>query len=250
MKPASKRKKVILLLFLLAMAPVGFLILRTGKHNFDYLPYYGEKEVNAPGDTTYYQVPPFTFTDAYGHPVTDRSTEGKIIIADFFFTKCTSICPTMTRQMQQLQFKLDEPAYEDILFLSHTVDPLNDSLDVLRKYARKWQADSSRWKFVTGDPAAIYRQGNLGYLLTAAETTVDSTITDPFDPEYGKMRLDSTAAEQFVHDQRFVLVDKRRHIRGFYDGTDTEEVGRLATDLKMLMKEERERALKVGRFKE
>jgi len=230
MEPASKRKKVLLLLFVLAMAPAMFLILRTGKHNFDYLPYYGEKEVNAPGDTTYYQVPPFTFTDAYGHPVTDRSTEGKIIVADFFFTKCTSICPTMTRQMQQLQFKLDEPAYEDILFLSHTVDPLNDSLDVLRKYARKWQADSSRWKFVTGDPAAIYRQGNNGYLLSAME--------------------DSTAAEQFVHDQRFVLVDKRRHIRGFYDGTDTEEVGRLATDLKMLMKEERERALKVGRFKE
>ncbi len=230
MEPASKRKKVLLLLFVLAMAPAMFLILRTGKHNFDYLPYYGEKEVNAPGDTTYYQVPPFTFTDAYGHTVTDRSTEGKIIVADFFFTKCTSICPTMTRQMQQLQFKLDEPAYEDILFLSHTVDPLNDSLDVLRKYARKWQADSSRWKFVTGDPAAIYRQGNNGYLLSAME--------------------DSTAAEQFVHDQRFVLVDKRRHIRGFYDGTDTEEVGRLATDLKMLMKEERERALKVGRFKE
>jgi len=230
MKPASTRKKVILLLFLLAMAPVGFLILRTGTHNFDHLPYYGEKEVNAPGDTTYYQVPPFTFTDAFGNTVTDRSTEGRIIVADFFFTRCTSICPKMTAQMQQLQFKLDEPAYADILFLSHTVDPLNDSLEVLRRYARRYQADSSRWKFVTGDPAAIYRQGNNGYLLSAME--------------------DSTAAEQFVHDQRFVLVDKRRHIRGFYDGTDTEEVGRLATDLKMLMKEERERALKVGRFKE
>jgi len=230
MKPASTRKKVILLLFLLAMAPVRFLILRTGTHNFDHLPYYGEKEVNAPGDTTYYQVPPFTFTDAFGNTVTDRSTEGRIIVADFFFTRCTSICPKMTAQMQQLQFKLDEPAYADILFLSHTVDPLNDSLEVLRRYARRYQADSSRWKFVTGDPAAIYRQGNNGYLLSAME--------------------DSTAAEQFVHDQRFVLVDKRRHIRGFYDGTDTEEVGRLATDLKMLMKEERERALKVGRFKE
>ena len=230
MGPASKRKKAVLLLFIMVMAPAMFLILRTGKHSFTYLPYYGEKEVNAPGDTTYYEVPPFTFTDAYGNTVTDRSTEGQIVVADFFFTKCTSICPIMTRQMQQLQFKLNEPVFKDILFLSHTVDPLNDSLQVLQKYARKWQADSSRWKFVTGDPAAIYRQGNNGYLLSALE--------------------DSTSAERFLHDERFVLVDKRRHIRGYYDGTDTEEMGRLATDIKMLMKEERERALKVGKFKE
>lgn len=230
MKPLSRTQKILVLGFVLVMAPAMFLTLRTGKHNFTYLPYYGDKEVNAPGDTTYYQVPPFTFTDAFGNTVTDRSTEGKIIVADFFFTKCTSICPKMTAQMQQLQFKLDEPAYEDILFLSHTVDPLNDSLEVLRRYARRYQADSTRWKFVTGDPASIYFQGNNGYLLSAM--------------------ADSTAAEQFVHDERFVLVDKRRHIRGFYDGTDTEEMGRLVTDIKMLMKEEKERALKVGRFKE
>jgi protein SCO1 len=230
MEPASKRKKVLVLVFVLVMAPAMFLVLTTGKHTFDYLPYFGNKEVNAPGDTTYYQVPPFTFTDAYGNKVTDRNTEGKIVVADFFFTRCTSICPRMSAEMQQLQFKLDEPAFKDILFLSHTVDPLNDSLPVLRKYARKLEADSSRWKFVTGDPASIYRQGNNGYLLSALE--------------------DSTAAEQFVHDERFVLVDKRRNIRGYYDGTDTEEMGRLVTDIKMLMKEEKERALKVGRFKE
>lgn len=230
MKPLSRTGKILVLGFLLLMAPVAFLVLRTGKHHFRYLPYYGEKEVNAPGDTTYYQVPPFTFTDAYGNTVSDRSTEGKIIVADFFFTRCTSICPRMSAQMQQLQFKLDEPAFKDILFLSHTVDPANDSLPVLRKYARKLEADSSRWKFVTGDAAAIYRQGNNGYLLSALE--------------------DSTAAEQFVHDERFVLVDKRRHIRGYYDGTNTEEMGRLVTDIKMLMKEERERALKKGPFAE
>jgi protein SCO1/2 len=230
MRPVSRAKKFLVLGFLLVLAPALFLILRTGKHNFRYLPYYGEKEVNAPGDTTYYTVPPFSFTDAYGHIVSDSSTAGKIIVADFFFTTCTSICPIMSRQMQQLQFKLDDPAFEDILFLSHTVDPANDSLPVLRKYARKLEADSGRWKFLTGDAAAIYRQGNAGYLLSALE--------------------DSTAAEQFVHDERFVLVDKRRHIRGYYDGTDTEEMNRLVTDLKMLMKEEKERALKVGRFAE
>lgn len=230
MKPLSRTGKILVLGFLLLMAPVAFLVLRSGKHHFRYLPYYGEKEVNAPGDTTYYTVPPFRFTDAYGNTITDASTAGKIVVADFFFTSCTSICPRMTRQMQQLQFKLDDPAYKDVLFLSHTVDPETDSLPVLRKYARHWEADSSRWKFVTGDAADIYRQGNNGYLLSALE--------------------DSTAAEQFVHDERFVLVDKRRHIRGFYDGTNTEDMGRLVTDLKMLMKEEKERALKKGPFAE
>lgn len=229
-KPLTRTRKALVLGALILLPLLILAVMRSGRHNFRYLPYYGPKEVNAPGDTSYFEVPPFAFTDAYGHAVTDANTAGRIVVADFFFTRCTSICPTMTRQMQQLQFKLDDPAFKDVLFLSHTVDPVNDSLPVLRKYARKWEADSSRWKFVTGNAADIYRLGNTGYLLSALE--------------------DSTAAEQFVHDERFVLVDKRRHIRGFYDGTNNEDVDRLVTDLKMLMKEEKERALKVGRFKE
>jgi protein SCO1/2 len=93
--------------------------------------------------------------------------KGKIIVADFFFTRCGTICPKMSVQMQQLQFKLDDDAFDDVLFLSHTVDPENDTPEVLDEYARKLQADTARWKFLTGAKADIYLQGSEGYLARA-----------------------------------------------------------------------------------
>lgn len=222
--PASKRRKIVLLCILLGIVPVGFLIMRSGKHTFKTLPYIGEREVNAPGDTTYWTVPPFAFTDQNGHAFTSKDVEGKVVIADFFFTRCGSICPRMSKEMQQLQFKLDDPAFHEVVFLSHSVDPEHDTPEVLREYARKLQADSTRWKFLTGDAATIYRQGNLGYLLSA--------------------NADSTTAENFVHSPEFVLVDMRHHIRGMYDGTKTSSVDSLVVDLKMLLKEEHARMKK------
>ncbi len=222
----GKRKKFLLFLLLLVALPATLFFLRTGKHTFGSLPYLGEKEVNGPGDTTYFTVPPFRFVNENGRVITDRDLEGKILVVDFFFTRCTSICPKMTAHMQGLQLELNDPdkrdAYEDVVLLSHTVDPEHDTPEVLRAYARRHEADTTRWIFLTGDAKAIYRQGNTGYLLTALE--------DSLDPE------------GFVHSERFVLVDKRRHIRGQYDGTSRADVGRLTTDLKMLVAEERRRA--------
>lgn len=220
--PASKRRKAALLLLLLVILPSGLFLFRSGKHKFRTLPYYGQREVNGPGDTTYFTVPPFAFTDQDGNLVTDRTVTDRVMVVDFFFTRCKSICPRMSAEMQQLQFKLDEPAFKEVLFLSHTVDPEHDTPEVLKTYARKLQADTARWKFVTGEAEAIYRQGNLGYLLSA--------------------NADTAAAEQFVHSPQFVLVDKRRHIRGMYDGTSTSSVDSLALDIKMLLREEQERA--------
>jgi protein SCO1/2 len=130
-------------------------------------------------------------------------------------------------QMQQLQLKLNDEAYKDVVFLSHTVDPEHDTPAVLDAYARKLQADTARWKFLTGEATDIYRLGNTGYLLSAME--------------------DSASAEQFLHDSRFVLVDKQRHIRGFYEGTTAEGMNALAADLKMLLKEERIKAAEAER---
>ena len=229
-KPAGRRRKAVILVLLLVVIPSGLFFLRTGRHTFTTLPYLGEKEVNAPGDTTYFTVPPFTFTDQNGQEVSDRTLEGKILVVDFFFTRCTTICPKMTAHMQGLQLELNDPskkaAYEDVVLVSHTVDPEHDTPEVLRAYARRHEVDTTRWRFLTGDAKAIYRQGNLGYLLTALE--------------------DSTDPEGFVHSERFVLVDKRRHIRGQYDGTSRSEVGHLTTDLKMLVAEERRREREAG----
>lgn len=198
-------------------------------HKFNYLSYYGPKEpvlVERDGkmvvDTIYWKIPPFSFIDRYGEPFTQDDVEGKIVVADFFFTRCTTICPRMSINMQQLQLKLNDEAYDDVVFLSHTVDPENDTPEVLDAYAKDLEADPVRWKFLTGHAPDIYRMGNTGYLLSALE--------------------DSTSAEQFVHDGRFVLVDKQRHIRGFYDGTTATGMNALAADLKMLLKEERIKA--------
>ncbi len=220
-RPASRRRKFLLLGFLIGIVPVALFFLRTGKHTFVVLPYYGERELIGPGDTLYHTVPPFAFLDQDSNLVTDESTKDRILVVDFFFTTCKSICPRMSKEMQQLQFKLSDKAYNDVLFLSHTVDPEHDTPPVLKEYARKLEADTARWKFLTGDAPTIYRQGNLGYLLSA-------------------MR-DSTSAEQFVHSPNFVLVDKRKHIRGIYDGTRTSSVDSLASDIKMLIAEEKRR---------
>jgi len=236
--PSARRKKIAVLggigLFVLSLFVFFSPLLGLVKHTFNYLPYYGPKEpvvVERNGeqvvDTIYTEIPPFQLIDRYGRPFTDKEVEGKIIVADFFFTRCTTICPKMGIQMQQLQLKLNDEAYKDVVFLSHTVDPEHDTPAVLDSYARKLQADTVRWKFLTGEATDIYRLGNTGYLLSAME--------------------DSASAEQFLHDSRFVLVDKQRHIRGFYEGTTAEGMNALAADLKMLLKEERIKAAEAER---
>ncbi|MEO8589942.1 MAG: SCO family protein [Flavobacteriales bacterium] len=199
------------------------------KHHFIYLPYFGPKElivVQRDGkpvvDTLYATVPPFSFIDRNGRVFTDKLVEGKILVVDFFFTRCTTICPRMSVQMQQLQLKLDDEAYKDIVFLSHTVDPEHDTPEVLDAYAHKLQADTSRWKFLTGNKTDIYLLGAEGYFLAARE--------------------DVLAPDGFLHSEKFVLVDKDRHIRGYYDGTTAEGMNALAADVKMLLKEEKIKA--------
>ena len=230
MEPSGRRKKI-LVLGGIATFVVGLFVffapwLGLAKHHFIYLPYFGPKEtllVERNGeqvvDTIYHVVPPFHFIDRYGKPFTDAQVQGKIIVADFFFTTCQTICPKMGVQMQQLQLKLNDAAYSDVVFLSHSVDPEHDTPAVLDAYAHKLQADTARWKFLTGNAPDIYRQGNTGYWLSALEDTLNP--------------------ERFVHDSRFVLVDKQRHIRGYYEGTTMEGMNALAADLKMLLKEEK-----------
>jgi protein SCO1 len=229
-RPSSRKVKIAVLggiaLFVLGLFVFFSPMLGMVKHNFTYLPIYGHKElvlVERDGrmvvDTIYAELPPFEFIDRYGRPFTDKHVEGKIIVSDFFFTRCTTICPRMSAQMQQLQLKLDDPAFSDVVFLSHTVDPEHDTPEVLDAHARKLQADTARWKFLTGNKEDIYLMGAEGYYLATRE--------DVLDPD------------GFLHSEKFVLVDKQRRIRGFYDGTTAEGMNAIAADIKMLLKEEK-----------
>jgi len=222
-RPADKRTQRIVLGILLGIVPAGLLFFKLFENHYTTLPHYGQHEVNAPGDTTYYQVPEWSFTDQDGHTVSSETTKDKILVVDFFFTTCKSICPIMTTRMAGLQVNLPlhDEAYKDVLFLSHTVDPEHDTPDVLKAYAREHKADTARWKFLTGDAPTIYRQGNLGYLISALEDTLDP--------------------ERFVHSPNFVLVDKQRRIRGYYDGTTSTGMKDLVNDIKLLIGEERKR---------
>ena len=242
-RPASKRKQRIVLAILLGIVPVGLLFFKLFDNHYTTLPHYGQHEVNGPGDTTYFQVPPWSFTDQDGNIVSSETTKDKILVVDFFFTTCKSICPIMTTRMSGLQVNipLHDKAYKDVLFLSHTVDPEHDTPEVLKEYAREHQADTARWKFLTGDARAIYRQGNMGYLISVLEDTTAPVFVPKEFRDPNESQQDSAYAERFVHSPNFVLVDKQRHIRGVYDGTTSTGVKDLVQDIKLLIGEERKR---------
>jgi protein SCO1/2 len=216
-------KKGFILFTILFLPSIIYLVFSTGRVHFVHLPIYGERmgvtktTVNGKErtDTIYHTIPPFSFTDQDGNTVTDKTFEGKIYVANFFFTTCRTICPRMNTSIQQVQQRLQE--FPDLLFLSHTVDPANDSVQALAAYAKMIHADTKTWHFVTGDRKAIYDIGINGYLLPVGE--------------------DAKAEGGFLHSEQLVLVDKEKRIRGFYDGTSAKAMTDLIDDIKTLAAE-------------
>lgn len=184
------------------------------------LPYYGIPEVkpSATGngnDTIYKTIADFSFIDQKGNTVTQNNFKDNIYVADYFFTTCQSICPIMSTQMERVaKFYENDP---EIKFISHTVNPEYDSVNVLADYAQAHHAVYGKWYFVTGDKAHLYDMARTSYLVDAAEG--------------------DGGEDDFIHTQNFVLIDKGRHIRGYYDGTNPKEIDQLINDIKLLKKE-------------
>jgi len=196
---------------------VLYVILATGKTNFIHLPYIGERSVAANGkDTIYHAVAPFSFVNQDGKTITDKDYEGKIYVADYFFTTCKTICPKMATELLRVQEKF-EYTKGLVKILSHTVDPEDDSVPVLKDYANRVHADTGMWDFVTGDKKQLYDMARDSYLVNAMQG------------DGGK--------DDFIHSELFVLVDKEKHIRGIYDGTDIKAVNNLLDDISVLMAE-------------
>jgi protein SCO1 len=145
----------------------------------------------------------------------EKNLEGKIYVADFFFTTCPTICPSMSAQMKRVhdQFKDDN----DFSIISHSVMPEVDTPEVLKAYASRYGADTSKWIFLTGEKKIIYDLARKSYFAATSEG-----LGDEFD---------------FIHTENFILVDKEKRIRGFYDGTDSKDVDRLIKEIKILKKE-------------
>ena len=163
----------------------------------------------------YHTVSDFSFTNQNGKIITQKDYEGKIYVADFFFTTCGSICPKMTTNLAVIQKAIiNNPK---VMLLSHTVFPETDSVPVLKKYAIKNGVLDNKWNLVTGDKKQIYTMARKSYL--AVKLGKPNELYD------------------MVHTENFVLVDSKRRVRGFYDGTKEEDIQRLIDDINFLCSE-------------
>ncbi len=188
------------------------------------LPIYNPADVNPElvDSTVQYiarehKIDDFSFTNQNGKTITQKDYEGKIYVADFFFTTCGSICPIMTTNMLDVQKAfLNNPK---VLLLSHTVTPEIDSVSVLKKYAVKKGVVDTKWNLVTGDKKEIYSIARKSYL--AVKLGKPSELYD------------------MVHTENFVLIDSEKRVRGFYDGTKKEEIKRLIEDINWLLEQEK-----------
>lgn len=183
------------------------------------LPYLGRMEFvkEADGtvtDTVYHTIADFRLLNQDSSFVTNETFEGKIYIADFFFTSCPDICPKMKAQMLRVYDSIN--TVQDVAILSYTIDPKHDTVAVLKEFAERLGVESSKWHFVTGDKDEIYKLGQTSYLASMADDEGGTGIT---------------------HSGKFFLIDKERRVRGAYEGTDPISVNDLIRDIHVLLKE-------------
>lgn len=163
----------------------------------------------------YHKIADFKLTNQNGKTITQNDYKNKIYVADFFFTTCQTICPIMTNNMAVIQKEILND--DNIMLLSHTVTPEIDTVAQLKRYALKKGVNDAKWNLVTGDKKQIYELARKSYLAVK-----DDGDGGPFD---------------MVHTENFMLIDKKKQIRGFYDGTDPDAIEKLLEDIAILKKE-------------
>lgn len=164
-------------------------------------------------DTIYNTIGKFKTVNQYGDSISNKSLDGDIYVADFFFTTCPSICPVMHRNMLSVynEFK----GKGGLKIISYTIDPKHDNVPILKKYADKLGITGNSWWFLRGEKDSIYKLSQ-SYLVRKPE---------------------EDAKQLFIHDGSFLLVDKQKRVRGAYDGTDPKQVEQLIADIKELQQE-------------
>jgi len=215
-----KNSNFISLLFAIAIFTLGFLAFSAWSwyENQGELPYYGKKkefakQLRQAQNKGFKPIAKFSFINQDSNAIGSEELKGKVWVADFFFTRCPSICLVMTNNLELVQ-----DAYlnnDNLKILSFTCDPEHDQPAQLSNYAAAFQADTRQWQFITGDKTELYRFARNELYITA--TDGDGGPTD------------------FIHEQYLVLVDKDGYIRGFYDGTKPYEVKILIRDIQKLL---------------
>lgn len=174
-------------------------------------------------DTVWHRLPDFSLTNQQGEPAGWDDLKGKIVVADFFFTHCPTICPGMTRNMKRLQESINnsqrvgDKTPEFVHFLSFSIDPERDSVPQIKHWADRFQVNPDQWWLLTGDKKVIY----------------DMAIN-----HMKLMQVDGQGIDtNFIHTDYFVLIDTNRHVRGYYHGLDTMALRQLSSDIIFLSKE-------------
>ncbi|MCC5922279.1 MAG: SCO family protein [Crocinitomicaceae bacterium] len=182
-----------------------------GKHDIAL----GDEPGYKAGDTIFHTIPDFSYLNQDSILISRADLKGKVWITKFFFAKCPTICPPMTGAMKSVHSKLAEFG-DDILFLSFTIDPKNDTPAALRNYRDVHGITADNWIFLTGEQAATHQLGVEGFYVNAFE--------------------DEDAPGGFAHSQNFVLVDQNLHIRGVYDGLNEQQLEQLIVETQKLLK--------------
>ena len=209
---------------LLASSIFLTLVISCNKTDVEKLPFYNSPDFtpewikNGSGaNGEIHNIAPFSFTNQNNETVTQETFSNKIYVADFFFTSCPGICPKLTKNMSDLQeYFIND---EEILLLSHTVTPWMDTVAQLKNYAENNDIIDGKWHLVTGDQEKLYTIARKYYFAE-------------MDEGYNK------TADDFLHTENFILVDKQRRIRGVYNGTLSVNVNRLIKDIELLKHEE------------
>ena len=223
MTKAGVLKKIAILVLVLAVPGfLYYLLTAEGKNRYKPLPVFGPKHLaktfhrvkgkNIP-DTVYHTISDFKLTDQNGHPVTLKTFENKIFVANFFYTKCPTVCNVMNRYVSDLDSIYAKNKL--VNFVSITVDPEHDTPQVLKDYAKGFATTQKRF-FLTGDSTAIFNLARKGFLVNALQA--------------GK--------NEFIYSNKFILVDKDKRIRGYYTGAVATDVNRLDDEIKVLISEE------------
>lgn len=212
MKNNSTIRLFVLLVFvvpLIAFAAINWLDSR-----FSDLPVLGPEKKES-GRKVPHTISGFSLTNQEGQTITLDDWKGKIVVANFFFTHCPSICPAMVRQLLKVQKGyVNDP---EVLISSFTVDPERDSVQQLKDFSSTMGIDKDKWQLLTGEKKDIYRLARNSFMIVAT------------DGDGGP--------EDFIHSEKLVLIDKEKRIRGYYQGTDEKEVEQLILDIKKLKDE-------------
>lgn len=199
------------------------IVLIVSACTHEQLPYIGDQQIETRmvdgsmvTDTVYHTVVPFRFTNEDGKEFDSKGLDGEIYVANFFFTRCPSICPKIMANMDKVYNEYE--GRNDFKIVSFTVDPANDDVERLKEYSNKFgYGRTDQWQLLTGEKEVLYDVAHKGFFSNASE--------------------DEFAPGGFLHSEFVFLVDREGHIRGLYDGTDDEETAKLIQDIEILYEE-------------